>query len=89
MAPTVANVEGHVRTFILTILRAHEEDVSAATSFAHLGADSLDIVSLIIAVADEFDLDIPDEAVPQITTVGELIEYVLPAGCDSAPRQSE
>ena len=41
-----------------------------------LGADSLDIVDLITTIEDEFDLSIPDEAVEDIKTVGDIVNYV-------------
>ncbi|MCQ2469762.1 MAG: acyl carrier protein [Ruminococcus sp.] len=41
-----------------------------------LGADSLDVVDLITTIEDEFDLSIPDEAVEEIKTVGDIVNYV-------------
>lgn len=41
-----------------------------------LGADSLDVVDLITTIEDEFDLSIPDEAVEDIKTVGDIVNYV-------------
>ena len=41
-----------------------------------LGADSLDVVELIMSVEDEFGLSIPDEDAAELTTVGKLIEYI-------------
>ncbi len=41
-----------------------------------LGADSLDIVDLIQTIEDEYDLSIPDEAVENIKTVGDIVSYV-------------
>ena len=41
-----------------------------------LGADSLDIVDLITTIEDEFDLSIPDEAIEDIKTVGDIVNYV-------------
>jgi acyl carrier protein len=43
---------------------------------ADLGADSLTIVDLTIKLEDEFDIDIPDEDMTEITTVGQVIDYV-------------
>jgi len=42
-----------------------------------LGADSLDTVELVMALEDEFDLNIPDEDAEKLTTVGKAIDYVL------------
>lgn len=41
-----------------------------------LGADSLDVVDLITTIEDEFDLSIPDEAVEEIKTVGDIVSYI-------------
>lgn len=41
-----------------------------------LGADSLDIVDLAMSLEDEFDLEIPDEAVEGIRTVGDVVRYI-------------
>jgi acyl carrier protein len=41
-----------------------------------LGADSLDVVDLITTIEDEFDISIPDEAVEEIKTVGDIVNYV-------------
>lgn len=41
-----------------------------------LGADSLDVVDLVMAIEDEFSIDIPDEAVSNIKTVGDIVKYI-------------
>ena len=41
-----------------------------------LGADSLDVVDLIQTIEDEFDISIPDEAVEEIKTVGDIVNYI-------------
>lgn len=41
-----------------------------------LGADSLDVVDLVMSLEDEFDLEIPDEDIENIRTVGELVKYL-------------
>lgn len=53
------------------------EDVSSEASLASdLGADSLDMVEIIMAMEEEFDIEIPDEDAEEIETVGEVIAYV-------------
>ena len=47
-----------------------------ATIQEDLGADSLDIVDLIQTIEDEYDLSIPDEAVEEIKTVGDIVNYI-------------
>ncbi|MBQ8568630.1 MAG: acyl carrier protein [Oscillospiraceae bacterium] len=41
-----------------------------------LGADSLDIVDLVMSLEEEFDIEIPDEAVENIKTVGDIVKYI-------------
>jgi acyl carrier protein len=54
-----------------------EAQVDSTASFVDdLGADSLDIVELVMAFEEAFDLDIPDEDAEKITTVKDAIEYI-------------
>lgn len=41
-----------------------------------LGADSLDVVDLLMSIEDEFDIEIPDEEIEHIRTVGDLVNYI-------------
>lgn len=41
-----------------------------------LGADSLDVVELLMAIEDEFDVEIPDEEIENIKTIGDLVKYI-------------
>ena len=43
---------------------------------ADLGADSLDVVELLMSIEDEFDVEIPDEAIESIKTIGDLVKYI-------------
>ena len=53
------------------------EDVTMESSFIEdLGADSLDIVELLMALEEEFDIEIPDEEAEKLTTVGDVVEYI-------------
>jgi acyl carrier protein len=59
-------------------LSISEEQVTPEASFIDdLGADSLDTVELVMALEDEFTLDIPDEEAEKLTTVGKVIDYIL------------
>lgn len=54
-----------------------EDTITADTSIADdLGADSLDVVDLLMSIEDEFEIEIPDEEVENIKTVGELVKYI-------------
>ncbi len=54
-----------------------ESEITAETTLADdLGADSLDVVDLLMSIEDEFEVEIPDEEVENIKTVGALVEYI-------------
>ncbi len=66
-----------VKKIIVEQLGVEEEDIAMEASFIDdLGADSLDIVELIMALEEEFDLEIPDSEAEKITTVGDAVEYI-------------
>ena len=66
-----------IRDIIVDQLDASADDVTAEASIIDdLGADSLDVVDLISSVEDEFDIEIPDEAVDNIKTVGDIVSYI-------------
>ena len=65
------------RDIIVDQLDASADDVTAEASIIDdLGADSLDVVDLISSVEDEFDVEIPDEEVENIKTVGDIVSYI-------------
>ncbi len=71
------DVFSKVKEIVVDQLGVDEEDVTPDASFIDdLGADSLDIVELIMAFEEEFDIEIPDEDAEKITTVGEAVEYI-------------
>lgn len=58
-------------------LGVQESEVVVTASFTEdLGADSLDVVELVMAFEEEFSIDIPDDDVPNLRTVGEAVKYV-------------
>ncbi len=66
-----------VRKIIADQLGIEEDDITPESSFIDdLGADSLDIVELIMALEEEFDLEIPDSEAEKIKTVGDAVEYI-------------
>ncbi len=65
-----------VKSIIVDQLGVDEEDITMETSFEELNADSLDIVELIMALEEEFDLDIPDEDAEKMRTVGQAVDYI-------------
>lgn len=66
-----------VKEIVVEQLGVEEGEVTMEASFIDdLGADSLDIVELIMALEEEFDLEIPDKEAEKITTVGDAVEYI-------------
>ncbi len=66
-----------VKEVIMDQLAVEDDAVKLDTSFIDdLGADSLDIVELIMALEEEFDLQIPDSEAEKIMTVGDVVEYI-------------
>ena len=71
-------VAGRVKSIIVEQLGVSMEEVTPQASFIEdLGADSLDIVELIMALEEEFDLEIPDEDAEKIQTVNDVISYIV------------
>lgn len=65
-----------IKGIVAEQLGVEEEEIKEETSFDELNADSLDIVELIMALEEEFDLEIPDEDAEKLTTVGAAVQYV-------------
>ena len=65
-----------VKSLIVNQLDVDEEKITMATTFEDIDADSLDVVELVMALEEEFDLEIADEEVEKIKTVGEIVNYI-------------
>jgi acyl carrier protein len=66
-----------VKDIIADKLSVDADEITMESSFVDdLGADSLDIVELIMALEDEFDMEIPDEQAEKISTVADVVEYI-------------
>jgi acyl carrier protein len=73
----MASVEEKVKHIIVEQLGVDEEEVKAEASFVDdLGADSLDVVELVMALEEEFGLEISDEDAEKLTTVKQAMEYI-------------
>jgi acyl carrier protein len=70
-------IEERVREIIVEQLGVNEDEVIPEASFIDdLGADSLDIVELVMAMEEEFDLEIPDEDAEKIQTIQDAVNYI-------------
>jgi acyl carrier protein len=67
-----------LKEIIIDRLDVEEDQIVPEASFVEdLGADSLDIVELIMGIEEEFDIEIPDEDAEKLTTVGEAMSYTF------------
>ena len=66
-----------VKKILMDQLDVEEEKVTADASITEdLGADSLDFVDLVMSLEEEFDVEIPDDQVENIKTVGDIVKYI-------------
>lgn len=66
-----------IRKILCEQLEQEEDQVTMESSIMDdLGADSLDLVDLLMSLEDEFDLEVPDEDIEKIKTVGDLVHYI-------------
>jgi acyl carrier protein len=73
----MASVFDRVKAIVVEQLGVEADQVTPQSKFVEdLGADSLDVVELVMALEEEFDLEIPDEEAEKIATVGEAVKYI-------------
>ncbi|MBO34912.1 MAG: acyl carrier protein [Verrucomicrobiales bacterium] len=71
------SIEDRIKKIIMTQLTVKEEQITPEAKFIEdFQADSLDTVELVMALEEEFSLEIPDSEAEKLTTVGAVIEYV-------------
>ena len=76
----VGEIKNRIVEIIANQLGIEEDDVTAEASVIDdLGADSLDIVELVMALEEEFDLEIPDEEAEKIRSVQNIFDYMATA----------
>ena len=73
-----------MRKMIAEQLNCEESEITADTSFKDdLGADSLDLFELVMALEDEYNIELPAEELPELATVGDVIEYLKGRGIEA------
>ncbi|HOP51628.1 MAG: acyl carrier protein [Thermovirgaceae bacterium] len=70
-------ITSRLKEIVMDRLDVEEDQIKPEASFVEdLGADSLDIVELIMGIEEEFDIEIPDEDAEKLTNVGEAMDYI-------------
>jgi acyl carrier protein len=78
MGLTEEQVFEKVKNVVVEQLGVSESEVTKEANFIEdLGADSLDTVELVMALEEEFDTEIPDDAAEKLSTVGGAVKYIL------------
>jgi acyl carrier protein len=73
----MSTISERVKKILVQSLNVELDQVKNESSFVEdLGADSLEVVELVMSLEEEFSIDIPDEESEKIRTVGQLIEYI-------------
>lgn len=66
-----------IRKILCEQLDLEEDDVTVESNIAEdLGGDSMDVVDLIMSIEDEFAIEVPDDQVENIKTVGDIVNYI-------------
>jgi len=69
-------VEEKVRQIVVKVVRKQDTDFTPTSTFKDLGADSLDIVQVLVAIEDAFEIEMVDEELKEITNMEGLVAYV-------------
>lgn len=75
--PDIETAFAKLRSMLADQLGIEEDEVKVDSTFEDLGADSLDIVEMVMAIEQEWDIEIPDEAAEEIKTVGDAVNYIV------------
>jgi acyl carrier protein len=72
----MTDIAERVRNIVAERLNVNPEEVTLETTFEDLGADSLDVMDLVMELEQEFDIEIPDEDAEKIRTIEDTIKYI-------------
>jgi len=70
------SVESKVKNIVVDQLEVSIDKLTLDTTFEDIDADSLDIVELVMALEEEFDLEISDQEIENIKTIGDVVRYI-------------
>jgi len=70
------SVEETVKNIVIKIVRKPDIEFTPTTTFKDLNADSLDIVQMLVALEDTYDIEIQDEDLQGVTNMGDFIAYI-------------
>lgn len=70
------SIEDKVKSIISDQLEVDLNRISMETTFEDIDADSLDIVELVMALEEEFDLEISDQEIENIKTIGDVVQFI-------------
>ena len=70
------SVEETIKKIVTRIVRKPDADFTTAKTFKDLNADSLDIVQILVAIEDTYDIEIDDEELQEITDLGGFVSYI-------------
>ncbi|HOB28908.1 MAG: acyl carrier protein [Dethiobacteria bacterium] len=70
------NVEEKVKAIVSEQLEVAVDSLTIETTFEEIDADSLDIVELVMALEEEFDLEISDQEIEEIKTIGDIVSFI-------------
>ncbi len=70
------SVESKVKNIVVDQLEVGIDKLTLDTTFEDIDADSLDIVELVMALEEEFDLEISDQEIENIKTIGDVVRYI-------------
>ncbi len=75
--PDTETVFSKLKAMLADQLGIEEDEIKMDATLEDLGADSLDIVEMVMAIEQEWDMEIPDEAAEGIKTVGDAVSYIV------------
>ena len=70
------SIEETVKNIVIKIVRKPDVEFTPTTTFKDLNADSLDIVQMLVALEDTYDIEIDDQELQAVTNMGEFIAYI-------------